>query len=285
MTTDADKDSVINDPTQHINKKTRKFPEIKIPQFNCSQDSFDEFWAIFNQMVHLNQQFTPIEKFVYLTSHLTGRAANAIKGIKIIPQNYELALDIILKRFGNMDSNQTNIVQLIKSIEPANRSPESCRDEIIFEQFPVNIQEKLFLQIQTQKENADLNRHITQLPALITINKGHPIQTEGITGSAKSRVTQTSNAGRSALLRSDGAALRIGKFAGNSLIGVKSLRIHGTKVHKDKPATATWIFSITRRQLHLWTDFVRVTQASVILPSGLIIQPTIFGCSKSPTAE
>uniref|UniRef100_A0A1I7XJE3 DUF1758 domain-containing protein n=1 Tax=Heterorhabditis bacteriophora TaxID=37862 RepID=A0A1I7XJE3_HETBA len=40
----------------------------------------------------------------------------------------------------------------------------------------------------------------------------------------------------------------------------------------------------------LWTDFVRVTQASVILPSGLIIQPTIFGyavqgCSKSPTAE
>uniref|UniRef100_A0A1I7WM06 Myb_Cef domain-containing protein n=1 Tax=Heterorhabditis bacteriophora TaxID=37862 RepID=A0A1I7WM06_HETBA len=78
-------------------REKAQFAEMKTPQFNGSQDSFDEFWAMFNQMVHLNQQFTSIEKFLNLTNHLTGRAENAIKGIKMIPQNYELALDIILE--------------------------------------------------------------------------------------------------------------------------------------------------------------------------------------------
>uniref|UniRef100_A0A1I7W806 TPR_REGION domain-containing protein n=1 Tax=Heterorhabditis bacteriophora TaxID=37862 RepID=A0A1I7W806_HETBA len=36
---------------QNNAKNEIQFPEIKIPQFNGSQDSFDEFWAILNQIV------------------------------------------------------------------------------------------------------------------------------------------------------------------------------------------------------------------------------------------
>uniref|UniRef100_A0A1I7XFE6 Uncharacterized protein n=1 Tax=Heterorhabditis bacteriophora TaxID=37862 RepID=A0A1I7XFE6_HETBA len=38
-----------------------KFPELKIPTYNGERGEYDEFWAVFNQMVHTNTVFSPVE--------------------------------------------------------------------------------------------------------------------------------------------------------------------------------------------------------------------------------
>uniref|UniRef100_A0A1I7WH65 Retrotrans_gag domain-containing protein n=1 Tax=Heterorhabditis bacteriophora TaxID=37862 RepID=A0A1I7WH65_HETBA len=153
-----------------------KFPELKIPTYNGERGEYDEFWAVFNQMVHTNTVFSPVEKFIYLTNCLTGRAANAIRGIKIIPDNYQQAIEIIRNKFGNKTNNEASIVQQLERVKSADYSSSNCRQvfeniqtliqqlkslgrditedddplwkQLIYKKFPASIRKKVFLKMQ-----------------------------------------------------------------------------------------------------------------------------------------
>ena len=59
------------------------------------------FWDSYSSSIHENPNLSDIDKFNYLHSLLEKSAAEAISGLKITSANYQEAIDILDKRFGN----------------------------------------------------------------------------------------------------------------------------------------------------------------------------------------
>ena len=59
------------------------------------------FWDSFNSAIHTNDRLSEIDKFNYLRSLLQGTAYDAIAGLALSSVNYQEAVTILQKRFGN----------------------------------------------------------------------------------------------------------------------------------------------------------------------------------------
>lgn len=78
-----------------------KLPQIKLPQFSGSYDSWLEFRDTFQSLIHDNEQVGQIQKFHYLRAALQGTAAQVIHAIEFTAANYKLAWDSLIDRYDN----------------------------------------------------------------------------------------------------------------------------------------------------------------------------------------
>ena len=84
---------------QQNNKHIVKLPELVIQAFDGNKLQWREFWDLFQVTVDKNDQLSEMEKFCYLKSKLTGVAKQAISGIFISTENYEIAKQVLEDRF------------------------------------------------------------------------------------------------------------------------------------------------------------------------------------------
>ena len=66
---------------------------------------YPTFWDAFESTIDANPQLSPVNKLNYLKGMVIGQAGAAISGLKITPDDYKIALDILKSRFGD-----TNII-------------------------------------------------------------------------------------------------------------------------------------------------------------------------------
>jgi len=59
------------------------------------------FWDSYQSAIHLNSELTEVDKFNYLRSLLEHTAFDAIAGLTLSAANYQQAIEILRKRFGN----------------------------------------------------------------------------------------------------------------------------------------------------------------------------------------
>ncbi|MCP3665560.1 MAG: DUF1759 domain-containing protein [Gammaproteobacteria bacterium] len=78
-----------------------KFNKQPLPEFDGDPLHWKEFWDVFHYAVH-NQPIPPIQKFQLLKGQMKGLAHAAIDGIPPTEDNYKVALDILLARFGDI---------------------------------------------------------------------------------------------------------------------------------------------------------------------------------------
>ena len=78
-----------------------KLPKLSLRKFNGDLTSWTPFWESFKSSIHENDEITLIDKFNYLNSLLEGSAAAAIAGLTLSEANYNEAVTILTKRFGN----------------------------------------------------------------------------------------------------------------------------------------------------------------------------------------
>ncbi|KAG0415875.1 hypothetical protein HPB47_006954, partial [Ixodes persulcatus] len=72
------------------------------------------FWEQYKQAIHDNDSLSNTEKFLYLRSALTGKAASAIAGIQATGENYDTGVELLRKRFGRTDVlTQEHLSQLL----------------------------------------------------------------------------------------------------------------------------------------------------------------------------
>lgn len=71
---------------------TTRLPKLEISKFNGDLRSWQKFWSEFESTIHKNSALPEIDKFKYLSSYLTGRAAAAIEGLTLTDRNYEIPL-------------------------------------------------------------------------------------------------------------------------------------------------------------------------------------------------
>jgi hypothetical protein len=80
---------------------TVKLPKLNLKKFRGDPTSWTTFWDTFESSIHKNPNLSSIDKFNYLSSLLEGAAADSVAGLTLTNANYEEALKILKKRFGN----------------------------------------------------------------------------------------------------------------------------------------------------------------------------------------
>ncbi|XP_068692734.1 uncharacterized protein [Montipora foliosa] len=76
-------------------------PKLDVKTFDGEVSRWPTFWDAFESSIHKNSKLAPIDKFNYLNSLLMKPALDAISGLFLTASNYEEAIAILKKRFGN----------------------------------------------------------------------------------------------------------------------------------------------------------------------------------------
>ena len=110
---------------QQNNKHFVKLPELVIPAFDGNKLQWREFWDLFQVTVDKNDQLSKIEKFCYLKSKLIGVAKQAISGIFISKDNYEIAKQVLEDRFNDKEFVLHHNLREVMNLTPAHNNPGS----------------------------------------------------------------------------------------------------------------------------------------------------------------
>ena len=78
-----------------------KLPELTLRKFNGDLTKWGTFWDTFESTIHKSPLLSPVEKFSYLQSLLESSAAEAVSGLAVTAANYEEAIKILKRRYGN----------------------------------------------------------------------------------------------------------------------------------------------------------------------------------------
>lgn len=80
-----------------------RLPKLEISKFGGELRKWQGFWSQFNSTIHSNPTLSKIDKFKYLNSYMTAKAAAAIAGLDLSEANYDVALTILQERFGRKE--------------------------------------------------------------------------------------------------------------------------------------------------------------------------------------
>ena len=89
------------------------------------------FWDLYVVSVHTNPSLSPIEKFTYLRTLVSHTAKDAIAGLALSAINYDEAIDILQRRFGNKEKIIAKHMEALLSLDnPASSSLRVLHDKI-----------------------------------------------------------------------------------------------------------------------------------------------------------
>ncbi|XP_036346965.1 uncharacterized protein LOC118756301 [Rhagoletis pomonella] len=112
---------VIDDasPSFIISQRNR-LPELQIQYFSGEYTEWPDFIAMFNSVINNCAELSKIEKFQHLRANLRGAALDTVRSLEPSDTNYDKALDLLKKRFGNRLLNfQAHIKEIfaLKKVE------------------------------------------------------------------------------------------------------------------------------------------------------------------------
>ena len=88
-------------PTPPVRGTKVKLPKLTLPHFNGNLTKWTAFWDSYESAIHSNDELSEVDKFNYLRSLLEGPAFEAVRGLTLSSANYQEAISILKKRFGN----------------------------------------------------------------------------------------------------------------------------------------------------------------------------------------
>ncbi|XP_064475231.1 uncharacterized protein LOC135389144 [Ornithodoros turicata] len=103
-----------------------KLPKLELPKFHGAIDAWLPFWTRYEVAVHHNNALTATEKFCYLTSLLTGNAADLIRGLNLNEGCYNEAIELLKKEYGSStriaDEHIRKLTNMVPVTDPADIS-------------------------------------------------------------------------------------------------------------------------------------------------------------------
>ena len=97
-----------------------KLPKLELKKFDGDSSKWTAFWDSFESSIHLNSGLNPIDKFNYLMSLIEGAAEDAISGLSLNARNYEEAIEILKRRFGNKQQIINRHMNILLNLDAVN---------------------------------------------------------------------------------------------------------------------------------------------------------------------
>lgn len=76
-----------------------KLPEIRLPIFDGTLENWHSLYDSFSTTIGRSVRLTPTQKFQYLRSAVTGKAARSIQSLYVTEANYSIAVDVLKEKF------------------------------------------------------------------------------------------------------------------------------------------------------------------------------------------
>ncbi|MCP4491485.1 MAG: DUF1759 domain-containing protein [Gammaproteobacteria bacterium] len=127
--------------------------QVKLPKFELATFDGDPLkWASFNDAFASSvdaQNISQVQKLTYLRGFLKGRALQAIEGLPITNENYNVAKNLLVKRFGDDGVVKEALYSQLRRLPPVTRlralEIRICADEL----------ERICRQLEALGENLD----------------------------------------------------------------------------------------------------------------------------------
>ena len=95
-----------------------KLPKISLPRFGGDPVKWTTFWDSYRSAIHGNDSLSDVDKFNYLRSLLDHTTLKAIAGLTLSTANYQQAIEILCKRFGNKQVIVSKLMDTLMSMDP-----------------------------------------------------------------------------------------------------------------------------------------------------------------------
>ena len=109
----------------HMGTKV-KLPKLSLKKFEGDLTTWHTFWDSYESSIHLNPDLSAVDKFNYLHTLVDGVAAEAIAGLALTSPNYEEAIALLKKRFGNKQQQISKHMEVLLRLEPLS-SPHNVK--------------------------------------------------------------------------------------------------------------------------------------------------------------
>ncbi|XP_062714127.1 uncharacterized protein LOC134290914 [Aedes albopictus] len=114
-------------PTQALGVR---LPKLKIPEFKGDFDEWMNFHDLFNTLIHSNHQLSEVQKFQYLKAVLKGDALRLVQSLAVTATNYDIAWDLLKKRFDNKNFLIKQHFSALLSMAPVKKESSSALSDL-----------------------------------------------------------------------------------------------------------------------------------------------------------
>ena len=94
-----------------------KLPKLTLKRFNGDLTKWTPFWDSYESSIHRNPSLSEVDKFVYLNSLLEGSASESVAGLRLTAANYNEAVTILQRRFGDTDQIVSKHMEALLTLE------------------------------------------------------------------------------------------------------------------------------------------------------------------------
>uniref|UniRef100_A0A914ELN7 Integrase catalytic domain-containing protein n=1 Tax=Acrobeloides nanus TaxID=290746 RepID=A0A914ELN7_9BILA len=186
----ASRASVCHDPPR---TPSLPLPPMSVPEWNGDPLGYDPWWDVYNLAVHIHS-IPDVQKWVWLDKSLTGKAKQAIAGLRRTNENYQIAIEILQKmsspesirrslfqNLSNIPAVSEKAVEIratVDKIEEILRQLEERGEDVNHPNIEYEIQKKLpawMLRIIVEAKQSDLEWNVKklreQLARILTIRE------------------------------------------------------------------------------------------------------------------
>ena len=112
---------IVDATSAHVIRTTTsnrvKLPQLTLHPFNGDKTTWSKFWDLYESAVHNNDELSDLDKFNYLRSLLEKSAYDSNAGLPLTAANYDEAIAILKKRFGNKQQIISKHMDILLSAE------------------------------------------------------------------------------------------------------------------------------------------------------------------------
>ncbi|PIO75437.1 tetratricopeptide repeat protein [Teladorsagia circumcincta] len=96
---------------------TPRLAPLQIPRFDGRLWEWDHFWGVFDAVVH-KRNFSKIKKLSYMLEALQGPAKDTVNRLQITADNYDIAIQLLRKKYDNQEAVVNQLLQNLHDIQP-----------------------------------------------------------------------------------------------------------------------------------------------------------------------
>ena len=125
-----------------------KLPKLEVKRFSRDPKEYKSFKNSFEKAVNRSSDKAEVEKFTYLKSFLTGETSRAVKGLAVTTENYEEALKVLDKRYGNVQVIVNSHFEELTKLPVVHNNNDTAKLRKLYDKIETNLRSLRAIGIQ-----------------------------------------------------------------------------------------------------------------------------------------